>query len=94
MIPTAIEAFAVHSQYRRAAHSIDDRPDFKVYVIDGAAYAQPMNARARDFLAGFDVNYVLWKPVRLSAYDLDVLTEYVREGKIKIDMENIELAAI
>lgn len=94
MIPTAIEAYAQHCQFKRASQAIDDRPDFKVYIVESIAYAQPLNARARDFLAGFDVNYVLWKPIRLSAYDLDVLTDYVKEGKIKITMENVELPAI
>lgn len=91
MIQTVIEAYATHAQFKRAAHDIDDRPDFKVYVVEGTAYAQPMNARARDFLSGFDVNYVLWKPIRLTAYDLGVLTDMMTAGKIKITMENMEL---
>lgn len=93
MIPTAIEEYARHCEltraYRDAATS--NIPDFRMYVVEGVAYIQPINARARDFICGFDNNYIPWKPLRLSATDLDILTASVREGKIKITMEMIEI---
>lgn len=90
MLNSPIDEYAHHCQYRRAAHEIDDKPDFKMFVVDGTAYLQPLNARARDFICGFDVNYRPWQPIRLTAYDLDTLTAYVKEGKIKISIENID----
>lgn len=89
MIPSPIEAYATHCDFKRAAAQIDDRPDFKMYMVEGVAYLQPLNARARDFLAGFDINYEPWKPIRLTAYDIDTLTELVKENKIKIAMEHV-----
>lgn len=91
MVPTAIESYAHHCQ--KTTTTNDDIPDFKMYIIAGVAYLQPMNARARDFILGFDENYQPWRPILLEAYDIDILTEYVKEGKIKIAMEKIELAA-
>lgn len=91
MIPRAIESYAQHCNYKRAAHAVDDRPDFKLYVVEGVAYAQPINARARDFLLGFDENYIPWKPIVLTAYDLGVFTDMLHEGKLKLTMETITI---
>lgn len=91
---TTLEAYAQHSQFTRAAHAIDDRPDFKMYIVQGVAYCQPLNARARDFLTGFDPQYQPWKPIRLTAYDIDVFTGLFKDGKIKLAMETLELDAI
>lgn len=92
MIPIAIEEYARRCELNRAAMlTTDNIPDFKMYVVEGVAYIQPINARARDFICGFDNNYIPWKPLRLSATDLDILTASVKDAKIKITMEMIEI---
>lgn len=89
MIASVIEDYARECERDRAKAEISDKPDFKVFNIEGTAYLQPLNSRAVHFLAGYDSAYKSWFPLRLTARDIEAIADAVKNGAFKVSMETI-----
>lgn len=65
------------------------KADFRIYLIEEVAYLLPLNWRACQVCHSFDEEYKDYKPLRMTPYMIEKITEGLKEGNFEIKMEKI-----
>lgn len=84
MITQTIEEYAKEREQNRA-----DTASFKIFTFEGRAYLLPLNSRANYLASGHIHDYRNFQPVPLTATELDMISDGVKKGFMKVVKEDL-----